>query len=93
MTNQPMMNEEVDIAEQHKGYSTFGEVGNKTLRAYNQYNVLCNMHENGLDALGTEYIETLPVEDRYRLMMMVQYIKMKGLEETKREIFFNKKAA
>lgn len=73
--------------DEHKGYSLFSDVENKTLRAYNQYNILSNMHENKLDALGTEYINALPLEDRYRLMMMVQYIKLKGLEETKREIF------
>lgn len=73
--------------DHHKGYSLFSDVENKTLRAFNQYNILSNMHENKLDALGTEYINALPMEDRYRLMMMVQYIKLKGLEETKREIF------
>lgn len=79
------MNNEL-IVEEFKGYSTFTEVSNRMLRAYNQWNVLTNMHENGLDALGEEYIANLPKMDKVGLAIIINYIRNKGLEETKREL-------
>lgn len=77
------------IVEEFKGYSTFVEITNRMLRAYNQYNVLVNMHENKLDELGKEYIANLPQLDRVGLAIITKYIQAHGLEETKRELLSN----
>lgn len=74
------------IAEDFKGYSTFTEIKNRTLRAFNQWNVLASMNENNLKELGVEYINHLPQTDRVGLAIITQYIRTKGLEETKREL-------
>lgn len=74
------------IVEEFKGYSTFTEIADRMLRAFNQWNVLANMHENGLDTLGAEYITNLPKADRVGLTIMSMYINKHGYEETKREI-------
>jgi hypothetical protein len=74
------------IAEEFKGYSTFTEIGNRMLRAFNQWNVLAGMHENKLDHIGVEYINNLPQTDRVSLAIVTQYIRTKGLDETKREL-------
>lgn len=78
-----------EIAESFKGYSTFIEVGNKTLRAYNQWSVLASMRENKLFQLMEDYIQHISKEDRLGLMVMSEYIKAKGLEETKRELVYS----
>lgn len=71
----------------YKGYSLFDTVDDKVLQAFNRWNVLSNMTQNGMDHIGLEYIEQLGEYDRMRLAMMAEYIKRKGVEETKREIF------
>jgi hypothetical protein len=77
------------IAEEFKGYSTFVEIDSPLLRAYNQYTVLSNMRENRLYQLMTEYIDKIGDEARLGLMVITEYIKAKGLEETKRELQVN----
>lgn len=74
------------IAEDFKGYSTFIEVENKMLRAYNQWNVLANMKESKLFQLMEEYIDKLSAKDKLGLMIISEYIKAKGLPETRREL-------
>lgn len=74
------------IAEEFKGYSTFTEITDRMLRAYNQWNVLSNMRENDLNTLGQEYIANLPKADKVGLAIITMYIQKNGLEETKREI-------
>jgi hypothetical protein len=74
------------IVNEFKGYSLFSEIENKMLRAYNQWNVISNLTQNGLAELAEGYINTLPQEDKVGLTIITTYIKMKGLEETKREI-------
>lgn len=75
-----------EIFNNFKGYSLFTEVEDKIVQAFNRWNILSNLHENNLDHLGLEYIEQLPEYDRMRLALMSEYIKRKGLEETKREV-------
>ena len=74
------------IAEEFKGYSTFVEVDNRMLRAFNQWNVLSNMKENKLFQLMEDYINNLKKSDRVGLMIVTEYIRAKGLEETRREL-------
>lgn len=74
------------IAEDYKGYSTFVEVKDVTLRAFNQWNILSNMRENKLFQLMEDYISNLPKTDRVGLLIVSEYISKKGLEETKREL-------
>jgi hypothetical protein len=74
------------IVNEFKGYSLFSEIENKMLRAYNQWNVISNLTQNGYQELAYEYLNTLPQEDKVGLTIITTYIKMKGLEETKREI-------
>lgn len=98
MTNKPdetLIETNEEFAETFKGYSTFTEIDNPILRAFNQWNILSTMTQNGLDAIGLEYIAQLPREHQFSLAEMCQYIKKHGLEETKRSIFYanNKKAA
>jgi hypothetical protein len=81
------------IDNEFKGYSLFTEVENKMLRAFNQWNVISNLTQNGLKELGAEYIDQLPQADKVGLTIISTYIKMKGLEETKREIFYTGMAA
>lgn len=73
-----------------KGYSTFQEIENNMLRAYNQYNVLTNLRENKLLGVMEEYINSLSKTDRIGLALIVEYINAKGIEETKREIIESK---
>lgn len=75
-----------EIAEEFKGYSTFVEIENKMLKAYNQWNVLSNMKENKLFVLMEEYLAYLPKIDKLALGIITTYIQMKGLDETKREL-------
>jgi hypothetical protein len=79
-------NNDLDIAETFKGYSTFIEVENRMLRAYNQWSVLSNMKESKLYQFMEDYINKLSKEDRLGLHIISEYIKAKGLEETKREL-------
>ena len=81
------------IVNEFKGYSLFTEIENKMLRAYNQWNVVSNLTQNGLKELAYEYLENLPKEDKVGLTIISTYIKMKGLEETKREIIVSGMAA
>ena len=74
------------IVNEFKGYSLFSEIENKMLRAYNQWNVISNMTQNGYKELAYDYLNTLTQEDKVGLTIITTYIKMKGLEETKREI-------
>lgn len=74
------------IAEEFKGYSTFVEIDNRMLRAFNQWNVLSNMKENKLFQLMEDYINNLKASDRVGLMIVTEYIRAKGLEETRREL-------
>lgn len=80
------MNDNLDIAENFKGYSTFIEVENKMLRAYNQWNILSNMKESKLFQLMEEYIDFLSDKDKLGVMIISEYIKAKGLDETRREL-------
>lgn len=75
------------IAQAHKGYSLFVEVEDKIIQAFNRWNVLSNLTQNNLDHIGLEYLDQLDNTDKMRLALMSEYIKRKGLEETKREIF------
>ena len=81
-----MIDNNIDIAETFKGYSTFIEVENRMLRAYNQWTVLFNMRESKLYQFMEDYINKLSKEDRLGLHIISEYIKEKGLEETKREL-------
>ena len=81
------------IVNEFKGYSLFSEIENKMLRAYNQWNVISNMTQNGYKELAYDYLNTLPQEDKVGLTIITTYIKMKGLEETKREIISSGMAA
>lgn len=74
------------IVNEFKGYSLFSEIENKMLRAYNQWNVMSNLVQNKLTDIADGYLAALPDEDRVGLSIITTYIKMKGLEETKREI-------
>ena len=75
-----------EIAETYKGYSTFIEVANRSLRAFNQWNVLNSMRDNKLFQLMEDYMDFLSKDDKLGLMVIAEYIKAKGLEETKREL-------
>lgn len=68
-------------------YSTFDEIDDRKLRAFNQYNVLANMAEQGFNGLGMDYLNSLSPTDRMSLAFLAEYIKRKGIEETRREIF------
>lgn len=81
------------IVNEFKGYSLFTEIENKMLRAYNQWNIVSNLTQNGLKELAYEYVENLPKEDKVGLTIISTYIKMKGLEETKHEIISSGMAA
>lgn len=74
------------IVEEFKGYSTFVEVENKMLKAYNQYNVLSNMREAKLFQLMEDYLAYIGNEARIGLYVITEYIRAKGIEETKREL-------
>jgi len=74
------------IAEEFKGYSTFIEINNPMLKAYNQYNVLSNMRENKLFQLMEDYLAHIGNEARMGLYIITEYIRAKGIEETKREL-------
>lgn len=82
------MTEQNTYATDVHGYSTFQDIDNVMLRAWNQYNVLSNLNEAGLLGVGHSYIEALTKTDRLALYVMVEYIKEKGLENTKREIIY-----
>lgn len=81
------------IVNEFKGYSLFTEIENKMFRAYNQWNVVSNLTQNGLIELANEYLGNLPKQDKVGLTIISTYIKMKGLEETKREIISSGMAA
>jgi hypothetical protein len=81
------------IVNEFKGYSLFSEIENKMLRAYNQWNVVSNLTQNGLKELASNYLDVLPKEDKVGLSIITTYIQMKGLEETKREIISTGMAA
>lgn len=74
------------IAEEFKGYSTFIEIDNPMLKAYNQYNVLSNMRENKLFQLMEDYLGYIGNEARMGLYIITEYIRAKGVEETRREL-------
>lgn len=74
------------IAEEHMGYSLFVEVENRMLKAFNQWNVLSNMRENNLLGVMESYINKLSKEDQLGLAIITEYIRQKGLEETRREL-------
>lgn len=78
-----------EFATEVRGFSTFQDIDHRMLRAWNQYNVLTNMHKNNMDAVGEEYLEALSQGDRLTLYVIVEYVKAKGYEETKREIISN----
>jgi hypothetical protein len=77
------------IVEEFKGYSTFVEITNPMLKAYNQYNVLSNMREAKLFQLMEDYLANLTQEARVGLYIITEYIRAKGIEETKRELIAN----
>lgn len=74
------------IAEEFKGYSTFIEINNPMLKACNQYNVLSNMRENKLFQLMEDYLAYIGHEARMGLYIITEYIRAKGVEETRREL-------
>ena len=73
------------VTEVH-GYSTFQDIENPMLRAWNQYNILCNLNEANLLGIGNSYIEALSKRDRLGLFVMLEYVKEKGVENTRQEI-------
>jgi len=75
-----------NYATEVSGYSTFQDIEHKMLRAWNQYNVMSNLRENKMDGVAMEYLSALPKTDMVGLQIMIEYIKAKGYEETKREI-------
>jgi hypothetical protein len=81
MTNEPNV-----IAESFKGYSTFIEVENVLLRAYNQYMTLRNLVENKLFQLSEDYYLNLSTGDRLRLLVIKESFAIKGEAETKRQL-------
>ena len=74
------------IVEEFKGYSTFVEIEAPMLKAYNQYITLSNMRESKLLQLSEDYYNNLKNSDKLGLMFISEYIREKGLEETKREL-------
>lgn len=74
------------IQEEFKGYSTFIELEDKSLRAYNQWTVLYNLKNNKLFQLMEDYLHNLPKEDKAAVGNMGWRIKREGLEEVKRQM-------
>lgn len=74
------------IVQEFKGYSTFVEIESPLLRSFNQWQLLNNLKENKLFQLMEEYVNNLPKSDQFALLITSEYIKEKGLEETKREL-------
>jgi hypothetical protein len=77
---------ENDIAETFKGYSTFIEVENHTLRNFNQWTAISNIRELGLLPLVGEYLAKLTAKDQLGVFAMAEYIRQKGIVEVRREL-------
>ena len=77
------------IKNEFKGYSTFVEVANPTLKAYNQWSVLSNLKEARLFQLMEDYLDNLPRSDVLGIQIISEYINHHGLDETRRELTFN----
>lgn len=75
-----------NVAVEFGGYSTFQDVDDRKLRAWNQYNVLCNLNESKLDDVGAKYISLLTIEDRVALVVIIEYVNIRGYDETKRQV-------
>lgn len=78
-----------NYATEVAGMSTFQDINTPMLRAWNQYNVLTNIKEANLDGVGEKYISSLSKTDRMALIVIIEYVRAKGYEETKREIIAN----
>lgn len=70
----------------YKGYSLFNDIDNAALRTWNR----CVVVSNGNVDRGQEFVEgytnNLSQQDKFAMMMMLNYIKIKGAEIVRMEI-------
>ena len=68
------------------GFSLFNDVENKTLKAFNRYQIICNLIEmktKGSRDLSKEYISHLSNEDRAAVVAIAAAVRANGLDTIK----------
>jgi len=69
-----------------KGYSSFTEVKNPVLRAWNRLNTIYNMKEQGGNGLALRYAKQFNKAETLQIYVMGLEVKNKGYENVRREI-------
>tara|TARA_R110000772_G_scaffold129472_1_gene237575 strand:+ start:2403 stop:2687 length:285 start_codon:yes stop_codon:yes gene_type:complete len=70
----------------YKGYSLFNDVEDAALRTWNRCVVMCNVNKDNGEGFSEGYGECLDKVGKMQMMAMLQYIKVKGAEEVRKEI-------
>ena len=74
------------IENEFQGFSTFDEVEDRTLKAYNRCVMLFNIRETHSEELAERYAEQISEEERFHMFLMFNYVQERGLEVVKREL-------
>lgn len=76
--------------DEFKGYPTFDDVKNPTLRTWNRMNVIFNMKEFlKNNDMVTRYMQKFNKDDQLAIGRLAIKIKKNGYENTRREIIRN----
>jgi hypothetical protein len=71
----------------YNGYSTFDEISNATLRAWNRLNVVFNIKEIlRNNAMAVNYVKQFDKKDQIAIAVLAVKITKNGYENTRREI-------
>lgn len=74
------------IENEFQGFSTFDEVEDVTLKAFNRCAMMFNILEVHGFELAERYAEAIEEEGRFHMFIMYSYVKECGLDTVKREI-------
>ena len=65
----------------------FDDIENVTVRTWNRCAMAFNLQEDKGDAASERYLEQFDERSKRQMLIMFNYIKAKGYEATKREVF------
>lgn len=83
--NEPVLN--VNSDNEFRGYNLFKDVTNPLIRTWNRLNTIFNIKEDHGNAVAVGYSKQLSKNDRASIMIMANYVTVKGYENARREIF------
>ena len=70
----------------YKGYSTFSEIKEPILKAWNRLNTIYNMKEQGGNAMSVKYAEQFNKFERVQILVLALAVGKDGYENVRRTI-------